>query len=110
MSLSKSKLKILEDINRWADYYLGTSLVDAYVLNNAWYGLVRSSSARSYNVSYGSRDKYIIKKISLSDFTSVSDDGEWLTHPEESYETESGARYAILLNATDVVHGGGGHE
>ena len=58
-----------------------------FVLGDMWYGIMPQS-----------KDEYAIKCVKISECEFAPDEGQWLTWPENRYETLGGAYYAILLN------------
>lgn len=58
-----------------------------FVLGDTWFGIISQG-----------KDEYAIKSVKISECEYAPDEGQWLTWPENRYETLGGAYYAILLN------------
>ncbi len=65
--------------------------IDEYVIKRCWYGIIQQHD-----------NTFAIKKVDLENCYYEIDEGEWLKWPEDRYETESGANYAVLLNVNEL--------
>lgn len=81
MERKEAKAKVL----RWLASHFKPE--QCFVLDDSWFGIIPQGS-----------DEYAIKHIHISECEFAPDEGQWLTWPENRYETLGGAYYAILLN------------
>ena len=72
--------------------------VESYVIGGKWYGIIYQHTTPTRE---GFTESFAIKCCDLNQCDRAPDEGTWLMHPEPRYETESGARLAILINADE---------
>lgn len=81
MGIKNEKQKTL----RWLASHFEPA--QAFVLGDSWYGIIHQG-----------KGEYAVKYVKISDCDYAPDTGQWVSWPENRFETLGGAYYAILLN------------